>query len=34
MKPFTGSMHAGYVDTAAADTWDRIDAMFTSALRD
>jgi carboxymethylenebutenolidase len=31
--PFTRSMHAGHVDTAASDAWDRIDAMFSSALR-
>ena len=34
MKPLTGSMHAGYVDTAASDAWSRIDRMFSSALRD
>lgn len=33
MKPFAGSMNAGYVDTAAADAWARIDRMFASALR-
>lgn len=32
-RPFAGSMHAGYVDTAADDAWRRIDAMFASALR-
>jgi carboxymethylenebutenolidase len=34
MKPFSSSMHAGYVDTAASDAWERIDRMFSSALRD
>jgi carboxymethylenebutenolidase len=34
LKPLTGSMHAGYVDTAASDAWSRIDRMFSSALRD
>jgi carboxymethylenebutenolidase len=34
MKPFTRPLHAGYVDTAAADAWDRIQRMFDSALRD
>lgn len=34
MKPFTGAMHAGYVDTAAEDAWTRIEAIFASALRD
>jgi carboxymethylenebutenolidase len=34
MKPFSSSMHAGYVDTAAIDAWERIDRMFASALRD
>ena len=33
MAPFTRSMHAGYVDTAATDAWDRITAMFDAALR-
>jgi carboxymethylenebutenolidase len=33
MKPFTRSMHAGYVDTAATDAWERILAMFGSTLR-
>jgi len=33
MKPLTGSMNAGFVDTAAADAWDRITRMFDSALR-
>lgn len=33
MKPFTASMHTGYVDTAADDAWTRILAMFDSALR-
>ena len=34
LRPFTGSMHAGYVDTAATDSWERIERMFGSALRD
>ena len=34
MKPLTTSLHAGYVDTAAADAWQRIDAMFSATLRD
>jgi carboxymethylenebutenolidase len=34
MKPFTGMLHAGYVDTAATDSWERIERMFASALRD
>jgi carboxymethylenebutenolidase len=34
MKPMTGSMHAGYVDTAASDAWTRIQRMFDTALRD
>jgi carboxymethylenebutenolidase len=33
MKPLTRSLHAGYVDTAATDAWDRIQAAFDSALR-
>jgi carboxymethylenebutenolidase len=33
MAPFTRLMHAGYVDTAATDAWDRITAMFDAALR-
>jgi carboxymethylenebutenolidase len=33
MAPFTGSLHAGHVDTAARDAWERIDAMFSSSLR-
>ena len=33
MKPLTGSLNAGFVDTAAADAWDRITRMFDSALR-
>jgi carboxymethylenebutenolidase len=33
LKPLTGSMHAGFVETAAADSWDRITRMFDSALR-
>ncbi len=34
MKPFAGSMNAGFVDTAAADAWLRIETMFGAALRD
>lgn len=34
LKPFASSMHAGYVDTAATDAWQRMDRMFASALRD
>jgi carboxymethylenebutenolidase len=34
MKPFTGSLHAGYVDTAADDAWERIQTMFDKTLRD
>ena len=33
MKPFTGSLHAGYVDTVATDAWERIQTMFDKALR-
>ena len=33
MKPLTGSLNAGFVDTAAADAWDRITRMFDTALR-
>lgn len=33
MRPLTRSLHAGYVDTAATDAWDRIDRMFDRALR-
>ena len=33
MKPMSRSLHAGYVDTAAADAWDRIQTLFDSALR-
>lgn len=33
MKPLAGSMNAGFVDTAAADAWDRITRMFDAALR-
>jgi carboxymethylenebutenolidase len=33
MRPLTTSLHAGYVDTAAADAWDRISRLFDSALR-
>lgn len=32
-KPFARGMHAGYVDTAAADAWRRILTMFDSTLR-
>ena len=31
--PFTRGMHAGFVDTAAADAWERILAMFEQTLR-
>lgn len=34
MRPLTTTLHAGYVDTAATDAWDRIRRMFDSALRD
>ncbi len=33
LAPLTRSLHAGHVDTAADDAWDRIDAMFSSVLR-
>jgi carboxymethylenebutenolidase len=33
LRPLTTSLHAGYVDTAATDAWDRISRMFDSALR-
>ena len=33
MKPFAGRLSAGYVDTAATDSWDRIQTMFDKALR-
>jgi carboxymethylenebutenolidase len=33
MRPLTTSLHAGYVDTAATDAWDRITRLFDSALR-
>ena len=33
LKPLTGSMNAGFVDTAAADAWDRITRLFDAALR-
>jgi carboxymethylenebutenolidase len=33
LAPFARSMHAGYVDTAATDAWDRIDRLFDAALR-
>lgn len=32
MRPVSRTMNSGYVDTAAADAWDRILAMFGSAL--
>jgi carboxymethylenebutenolidase len=34
LKPMSKSLHAGFVDTAAADAWERIDRMFSVALRD
>ena len=34
MKPLARPLHAGFVDTAAADAWERIDRMFASALKD
>jgi carboxymethylenebutenolidase len=34
MKPFAKPMNAGFVDTAASDSWERIDRMFSDALRD
>jgi carboxymethylenebutenolidase len=35
MRPFSRRlMHVGYVDTAAADSWSRIDSLFTTALGD
>jgi carboxymethylenebutenolidase len=34
MKPLARSMNAGFVDTAAADSWERIDRMFSAVLRD
>jgi carboxymethylenebutenolidase len=33
MKPLSGTMNAGFVETAAADAWDRMTRMFDSALR-
>lgn len=34
MRPLSKAMlHVGYVDTAAQDSWQRIDAMFTEALK-
>ncbi|HET7901689.1 MAG TPA: dienelactone hydrolase family protein [Candidatus Nanopelagicales bacterium] len=33
LKAFNGSLHAGYVDTAATDAWDRMTRLFDSALR-
>ncbi len=33
-KPFSTGMHAGYVDTAAQDAWDRILAMFADTLQE
>lgn len=32
-KPFSQGMHAGYVDTAADDAWDRILTLFRSSLK-
>jgi carboxymethylenebutenolidase len=33
MRPLSRAMlHVGYVDTAAQDSWDRIDRMFSEAL--
>ena len=32
-KPFTSGLNAGFVDTAATDAWERILAMFGTALR-
>ena len=34
LKPFVKTLNAGFVDTAAADAWDRIQRMFDTALRD
>ena len=34
MRPLTRTMHAGYVDTAADDAWERIQRTFDRALRD
>ena len=33
MKPMVGSLNAGFVDTAAADSWNRIQHAFDTALR-
>lgn len=33
-KPFSVGMHAGYVDTAATDAWERILAMFAESLQE
>ena len=33
MAPLTRPLHAGFVDTAATDAWERIQAAFDSALR-
>jgi carboxymethylenebutenolidase len=33
MKPMVGMLHSGFVETAADDAWDRIQAMFDEALR-
>jgi carboxymethylenebutenolidase len=33
LTPLTGSLNAGFVDTAAADAWDRITALFDASLR-
>jgi carboxymethylenebutenolidase len=33
MRPLSGMLHSGYVDTAASDAWSRIQTLFDSALR-
>jgi carboxymethylenebutenolidase len=33
MRPATRPLHAGYVETAATDAWDRIQTLFDRALR-
>ncbi len=33
MAPLSRGLHAGYVDTAADDAWDRIQTLFDRALR-
>jgi carboxymethylenebutenolidase len=33
LKPMSKSLNAGFVDTASADAWERIDRMFAAALR-